>query len=132
VYGDAGERGGETNVSQVFIAVDLVALSRAGENLLSPLPSATAVACLWKYRLFSYLLELRRTPGGGAGDTAAKRERELWATIEGVVADIQAAEPLAGGAVVRCPGEGTVMTRRENQKLGAPVDKGLWDAVKAM
>ena len=62
----------------------------------------------------------------------AQRERELWATIEGVVADIRAAEPLTGAAGVRCPGEGTVMTRRENQKLGAPVDKGLWDAVKAM
>ena len=27
-----GERGGETRVSQVFIAVDVVALSRAGVN----------------------------------------------------------------------------------------------------
>lgn len=63
---------------------------------------------------------------------ATRREREMWQAIDRVVADVRGAEPLVSGDPVRCPGDGTVLTRHENQIRGAPVDADLWAAVKAM
>jgi LDH2 family malate/lactate/ureidoglycolate dehydrogenase len=56
----------------------------------------------------------------------------MWQAIDAVVADVRGAEPLVVGESVRCPGDGTVATRQENQIHGAPVDAGLWAAVKDM
>ena len=70
--------------------------------------------------------------GEASSDAATTREREMWQAIDRVVADVRGAEPLALGEPVRCPGDGTVLTRRENQLRGAPVDPSLLADVKAM
>ena len=75
---------------------------------------------------------LNCTSGEASSDAATTREREMWQAIDRVVADVRGAEPLAVGKPVRCPGDGTVYTRRENQLRGAPVDPSLWADVKAM
>ena len=71
-------------------------------------------------------------PGETSLEIATNREREMWQVIEGIIQDVRGAEPLASGQAVRCPGDGTVATRHENQRCGAPVDVGLWEDVKAM
>lgn len=142
---EIGKRGGETRVSQVFIAIDIVALSRAGAEhfylgRIEPLVWWSCLLEILNFRIIiitGCLLSCLKLPvhcwsGETSLDAAAQREREMWQTIDAVVADVRGADSLVVGESVRCPGDGTVSTRQENQIRGAPVDAGLWAAVRAM
>jgi 3-dehydro-L-gulonate 2-dehydrogenase len=60
-------------------------------------------------------------------DPKALGDGEMEATAAGVIADLQAAEPVVQGHAVRYPGEETLRVRRENLELGVPVDEVLWE-----
>ena len=50
----------------------------------------------------------------------------LEASAEAVLADLRAAEPVDAAKPVRYPGEQTLAIRKENLRLGVPVDEELW------
>ena len=51
---------------------------------------------------------------------------------DGIVESIHQCAPAEGVAVVRYPGEKTLATRRENRRLGVPVEEAVWEAILAM
>lgn len=59
---------------------------------------------------------------------AAQFQEEL----ELIVADFQAAAPVADGQAVRYPGQGSWQTRQENLAQGVPVEPAIWQKVLAM
>jgi 3-dehydro-L-gulonate 2-dehydrogenase len=51
---------------------------------------------------------------------------------DGIVESIHRCASAEGGAGVRYPGEKTLATRAENQRLGVPVEEAVWEAIVAM
>lgn len=49
--------------------------------------------------------------------------------IEDVIQNLHSAEPVREGSRAYYPGERTLITRIENQKLGIPVNKEIWNAI---
>ncbi len=49
-----------------------------------------------------------------------------------MIAHIHASEPAEKGGAVRYPGEGVLITREENERLGIPVDETVWNTVRSL
>ena len=54
------------------------------------------------------------------------------ATVNGVIDDLHAVEPLVEGRSVSYPGEGMIKTREENLAKGVPVDKDQWENLQTL
>ncbi|MDR0409748.1 MAG: 3-dehydro-L-gulonate 2-dehydrogenase [Spirochaetaceae bacterium] len=52
--------------------------------------------------------------------------------VDAVIADIKSAEFAEWSSEIRCPGEREKRLRAENERLGIPVDEGIWKAVNAL
>ena len=58
--------------------------------------------------------------------------REDTEVVDELVTHLHKSEPVEEGGKIYYPGERTLLTRKENQARGIPVDDGIWQQIQEL